>query len=172
MGGGVKASTYEWWEDAFSAPNKEGGRLRKSCKMCLDTQAHSSLSLLFPLSSLPHCPKQAADRLLPRMLTKALDEACCTPLLNCRKLPFFLLCKAMDWERLFYLLRKPTKEMCFKRKKTNTHKKTTHPSLGPQETRLTQQCIFEASRLCNIYSITFPAQGTLLFHLQTSPPFS
>ena len=132
MGGGVKASTYEWWEDTFSDPNKKGGRFCKSCKVCLDMQALSSLLLPFPVSSLTCCPKQAVDRLLPGMLTKALDEACYQPLLNSRKLPVFLLCKAMDFGRLFYLLSKPTKEMCFKRKTNKQTNKQTNKDNPPE----------------------------------------
>ena len=46
--------------------------------------------------------------------------------------------------------------MCLQRKTAATHQ-----SLCPRETVLTQQHIFEASRLCNTYKIMFPAQGML-----------
>ena len=48
--------------------------------------------------------------------------------------------------------------MCLQRKTAATHQ-----SLCPRETVLTQQHIFEASRLCNTYKIMFPAQGMLFF---------
>ena len=58
--------------------------------------------------------------------------------------------------------------MCLQRKTAATHQ-----SLCPRETVLTQQHIFEASRLCNTYKIMFPAQGMLFFKLaDTYPPFS